>query len=100
MEKLGDILSPGKLLNVGSADVHTGGSVANTGMCMHKLGADVSLMGKIGNDEFGNMVLGILKEYGLDSGMIVSDTSTTSYSVVLGGSGYRPYFSPSSGSKP
>lgn len=83
VEKLGDILSPGKLLNVGSADVHTGGSVANTGMCMHKLGADVSLMGKIGNDEFGNMVLGILKEYGLDSGMIVSDTSTTSYSVVL-----------------
>ena len=52
----GELLSPGKLLEVGAADVHTGGSVANTGLAMKKLGADVSLMGKVGKDAFGNMI--------------------------------------------
>ena len=49
-ERPGDILIPGKLVNVGPADVHTGGAVANTGLAMKFFGADVSLMGKIGND--------------------------------------------------
>ena len=60
----GELLSPGKLLEVGAADVHTGGSVANTGLAMKKLGADVSLMGKVGKDAFGNMILDILKKRG------------------------------------
>ena len=57
VSQLTDILSPGKLLNVGEADVHTGGSVANTGLGMKVLGADVTLMGKIGDDAFGGIVL-------------------------------------------
>ena len=48
-----DLLVPGKLINVGAADIHTGGSVANTGLAMKLMGADVSLMGKVGDDEFG-----------------------------------------------
>ena len=59
VNQLSDILSPGKLLNVGEADVHTGGAVANTGLGMKILGADVSLMGKVGADEFGEMVRNI-----------------------------------------
>lgn len=82
-DTLNDVLAPGKLIQMGEADVHTGGSVANTGLAMKLLGADVTLMGKIGNDAFGSMVLNILKKYGVDSGMIVSDEETTSYSVVL-----------------
>lgn len=82
-DTLNDVLAPGKLIQMGEADVHTGGSVANTGLAMKLLGADVTLMGKIGNDAFGNMVLNILKKYGVDGGMIVSDEETTSYSVVL-----------------
>lgn len=77
------ILSPGKLTEVGAADIHTGGSVANTGLAMKLLGADVSLMGKIGNDEFGRMVLGILDSYEASEGMIVDENSSTSYTVVL-----------------
>lgn len=42
----GELLSPGKLLEVGAADVHTGGSVANTGLAMKKLGADGIFDGK------------------------------------------------------
>lgn len=81
--KLDEILSPGKLIQMGEADVHTGGAVANTGLAMKILGADVTLMGKVGNDTFGNMVCSILKKYHADSGMIISDTESTSYSVIL-----------------
>lgn len=80
---LNDVLAPGKLIQMGEADVHTGGSVANTGLAMKLLGADVTLMGKIGNDAFGNMILNILQKYNADSGMIVTEKESTSYSVVL-----------------
>ena len=79
----GELLSPGKLLEVGAADVHTGGSVANTGLAMKKLGADVSLMGKVGKDAFGNMILDILKKHDADTDMLIEEGEETSYSVVL-----------------
>lgn len=69
----GELLSPGKLLEVGAADVHTGGSVANTGLAMKKLGADVSLMGKVGKDAFGNMILDILKKHDADTDMLIEE---------------------------
>ena len=77
------VLSPGKLIQMGNADVHTGGAVANTGLAMKLLGADVSLMGKVGEDAFGDMILNILDGYDAKEGMIRDKESTTSYSVVL-----------------
>lgn len=68
---------------MGKAEVSTGGAVANTGLGMKILGADVTLMGKIGNDEFGNLILGILDKYDAADGMIRDPLSDTSYSVVL-----------------
>ncbi|MBQ1407767.1 MAG: carbohydrate kinase family protein, partial [Eubacterium sp.] len=78
-----DVIKPGKLVEVGAADVHTGGSVANTGLAMQFLGADVTLIGKIGRDSFGSMILNILDQYGTAYRMISSDTESTSYSIVL-----------------
>lgn len=83
VENIGDIMVPGKLIQMGQADVHTGGAVANTGLAMKILGADVTLMGKIGGDEFGGMVQNILCRYGADERMIVSKEESTSYSVVI-----------------
>ena len=80
---LGDILMPGKLLQTGAATISTGGVVANTGLAMKKFGANVSLMGKVGSDEFGNMIINILKKYGAESGIIKAENEATSYSVVL-----------------
>ncbi len=82
-ENVSDLLVPGKLIHVGAADIHTGGSVANTGLAMKILGADVSLMGKVGDDEFGRMILNILDQYDATGGMIVDKDSSTSYSAVL-----------------
>ena len=78
VSQLTDILSPGKLINVGEADVHTGGSVANTGLGMKILGADVTLMGKIGDDAFGGMVKSILDKYDAGSGMLGSEGESSS----------------------
>lgn len=81
--EVSEILQPGKLIEMGNANVHTGGSVANTGLGMKVLGADVSLMGKVGNDAFGDMILSILHKYGAEKQMIRSASESTSYSVVL-----------------
>ncbi len=91
-DRIGDILSPGKLLTVGGADIHTGGSVANTGLAMKLLGADVSLVGKIGDDSFGEMVGSIVKGYGAGDGLIKKKGESTSYSVVLAIPGFDRIF--------
>ena len=79
---IASILIPGKLINMDKADVSTGGSVANTGLALKKLGCDVTLLGKVGNDHFGKLIKSIVKSYGA-GGLITDDNSSTSYSVVL-----------------
>lgn len=81
--KLKELLIPGKLVNVEEADVHTGGVVANTGLGMKILGADVELMGKVGKDSFGELVLNILDKHGVAKGMISDSKVSTSYSIVI-----------------
>ncbi len=80
--RVGDLLEPGKLIHVEQADVHPGGSVANTGLALKILGVDVTLMGKIGKDAFGAMVEQLLARHGV-GGLLVDSNSSTSYSVVL-----------------
>lgn len=81
--ELSSVLAPGKLIQTAGVDIHTGGSVANTGIAMKLLGADVSLMGKVGRDDFGTLILNTLKRYDAQEGMIVSEDAQSSYSVVL-----------------
>lgn len=78
-----DILQPGKLIHMHGVDVHTGGSVANTGHGMKVLGADVRLMGKVGKDEFGGMIRAVLDQFGAGGHLIEAEDCSTSYSVVL-----------------
>ncbi len=92
VSSLGEMLTPGQLLQMGGADVHIGGSVANTGLALKILGADVLLMGKIGNDAFGEMAYSQLKEYQAEEGMITSEDVNTSYSVVLAPKGIDRMF--------
>ena len=81
----GDISStliPGKLVQMNGVTVHTGGSVANTGLAMKKMGADVTLLGKVGCDAFGGLVKEIAAKYGA-YGLLEDESSSTSYSVVV-----------------
>jgi sugar/nucleoside kinase (ribokinase family) len=83
---------PGKLINVENAQVHIGGAVANTGLAMAFFGSDVQLMGKVGQDEFGENVTRIVKSHDVSERMIVSKTSHTSYSIVLALPGHDRIF--------
>jgi sugar/nucleoside kinase (ribokinase family) len=78
-------LEPGGLTVVGPAVVSTGGAVANTGLALHRLGTPVAMMGKIGSDPFGRVVLDLLaqRDPSLGEGMLVSDAEATSYTIVF-----------------
>ena len=60
-KSISDILMPGKLIETKGVSVSTGGAVANTGLAMKFFGADVRLMGKVGNDDFGEMICNITR---------------------------------------
>ena len=81
-DSVSSLLVPGRLVQMDAADVHTGGSVANTGLALKLLGCDVTLMGKVGDDSFGMIIRNILAEYGA-GGLLVDPGSSTSYSVVV-----------------
>ena len=89
---LSDILAPGKLINVGAAEIHTGGAVANTGLAMKILGADVCLAGKIGRDQFGNIIKSIFEKYDSAGGLVETDNEDTSYTVVIAIPGIDRFF--------
>ncbi len=78
-------LIPGRLYEVGSPTLATGGAVSNTGLSMHILGTPVTLMGKIGDDSFGNSVKDIIRRRadGMDKGMTVVPGEVTSYTMVI-----------------
>ncbi|MFC4778725.1 carbohydrate kinase family protein [Paenibacillus sp. GCM10023252] len=80
-------ITPGKLVEIGHAVLATGGAVANTGLALHRLGVPTRLMGKIGDDRFGEAILSIIREqdasFALTEGMIVSPGEASSYSIVL-----------------
>ena len=78
----GAALEPGMLVEVGPATIVTGGAVSNVGLALYKLGASVRLVGKIGHDPFGNLLLDVLNTYGL-SGSLVRSAGPTSYTVVV-----------------
>ncbi len=78
-------LDPGALTVVGPAVVSTGGAVGNTGLALHRLGTPVAMMGKLGTDPLGRVVLDLLAQHdpSLCDEMIVSDTAATSYTIVI-----------------
>lgn len=87
-KELKDLFTPGQLVAMDQAKVSIGGSVSNTGVGMKLLGADVELMGMVGNDAFGQMILNELKGYGASpDAMIVQEDTGTSYSVILAPAG-------------
>jgi len=80
---LADILRPGRLTNVSGVALSTGGAVSNTGIALSILGIDTKLMGKIGNDYFGEGILRLVRERNLHDGMTIADGAQTSYTVVI-----------------
>jgi sugar/nucleoside kinase (ribokinase family) len=82
---LTDYLIPGHLLEVGPATLSTGGTVSNAGINLHRLGIHTYLMGKIGDDALGKVILEIVngRDPELARGMIVVPGESSSYTLVV-----------------
>lgn len=78
-------LVPGKLIDVGPPVLAPGGSVSNVGLALHHLGAPVRLLGKVGDDQFGRILLDLYAQAHVDlaSHVLIGSGETTSYSVVI-----------------
>lgn len=50
------LFQPGHLVSTGGIRTTPGGAVANTGLALHRLGVPVRLIGKIGDDLFGQAI--------------------------------------------
>ena len=74
----------GKIKLVEKIQASLGGGAVNTGVSLAKLGVKTAIIGKIGNDEFGTLVLRKLEESGVDlRGIIKSSEIPTSATVSL-----------------
>ena len=78
-------LLPGRLTEVGPATLCTGGAVSNAGINLHRLGIRTQLMGKIGDDTLGRVILDVVSRHSPDlaQGMITVAGETSSYTLVI-----------------
>jgi sugar/nucleoside kinase (ribokinase family) len=78
-------LEPGRLNAIGPATFSTGGAVSNTGLAMRRLGVDVRLVGKVGDDLFGQAVIEAYRavDPALADGLTIAPSAVTSYTIVI-----------------
>lgn len=77
------LLVPGKLLQTRALTLATGGSVANTGIALHKLGYRPVLMGTVGTDFLSAALEAKLRESGAEVLLRHDQRGSTSYTVIL-----------------
>jgi sugar/nucleoside kinase (ribokinase family) len=74
----------GTLGLVDSIVLRGGGCALNTASVLARLGRRAAVVGKVGNDSFGEFIVGTLEERGVDASGVIRDATTpTSASVVL-----------------
>ena len=83
LRSIGELMRPGKLVNVEDAKICTGGPVSNTGINLKTLGNEVCFCASTGDDLLGQLTIDILKESGNADGIKVLPGQTSSYTVVV-----------------
>lgn len=74
----------GKLTLVDTMELHTGGCACSTGIGLAKIGVDTAVIGKVGDDGFGEFMIGRLASHRIDPRGVVKDTSAaTSATMVM-----------------
>ena len=83
VRNIAELLTPGKLVQVGPAALSTGGPVSNTGLGLKIFGIKVLFMAKVGDDEIGELIIKRLKKQGHAEGVKIAHGEGTSYTVAL-----------------
>jgi len=84
VDKMTDVLVPGKMINMGNCVVVGGGPVTNAGVSIRRLGVKTELIGKIGDDDFGKQILQWYEEHeGHFKGIHMVKGESTSYTIAI-----------------
>lgn len=94
-----DVMAPitelprlGELSRVDSVTVHNGGNAMTAAVNLRRLGVESYLIGKVGNDVFGEGLLKGIRESGVcDDGVRIDEKDQTSVSIVLLQGGERSF---------
>lgn len=83
----------GKLVLADQMELHTGGCATNTGVALAKIGIDTGLVGKVGEDGFGDFVISTVQGHGIDSRGIARDprNNTSGTMVMIHSDGERSF---------
>lgn len=83
----------GKMTLVERMELHTGGCAANTGAGLAILGVETAVVGKVGDDGFGDFIIGRLQRYGIDTAGVARDreAATSATMVCVDSSGERSF---------
>lgn len=74
----------GRLNLVERMELHSGGCAANTGVSLAKIGIKTAVIGKVGNDGFGDFLVQVLQKHGIDTrGVKRDEKEATSATMVM-----------------
>ena len=75
---------PGETVTDAVLSTHPGGKGANQALAARRMGADVSMIGRVGSDPNAVMALALLRDGGVDlDGVRVDDTAVTGVAMVV-----------------
>ena len=74
---------PGETISGEDLRVIPGGKGANQAVAAARLGANVSILGRVGNDNFGDFLLENLKQNRVDSSLVQRDDSSTGTAIII-----------------
>lgn len=89
-----DALPPrGRLGLVDEMKLHIGGCASNTGIDLARLGVQVAVLGKVGDDGLGEFIVRTLEREGVDTSGVRRDpqASTSATMVLIGSDGERTF---------
>lgn len=84
----------GKLVLFDTLELHVGGCAANTANALGKLGRSVMLVGRVGEDAFGEHCLAEIRAAGVDTSYVLRTPGvpTSATFVAIGSDGERAFF--------
>lgn len=79
------LCQPGRMVHAGKLAASAGGVVANTGLALYRLGVPVQLIGKIGQDLFGEMIQALIREHSpeLVNDLVRDPSTSTGYTIII-----------------
>lgn len=82
---LSNLQTPGSFSPTGALKFSVGGCVGNTGIALHRLGANVRLMAYVGDDLLGSLTRQIVRSHSpqLENGIYVKQGEVSAYTIVL-----------------